>query len=344
MQTEELTVAEHPIYVGVPMMDETEARSCVTRIKTRIDIARGELLELHDREGWRALGYKNWSECARGEFGMSVATLYRQLEAAEIMRSMGDSQIENLPTSHLQAVKHLAPEQRVEALSQARAATNGKPTAKAVQQAAAELTQPDLPPEYDIIKRRYEKHGHALSAAWDGAVQRFVVRKDGGTGAVLLWPDVLSRLERLESDLPPPPSPAGWDCEVCGVTITDMRRPTPAICATCCIQRQADRAQSYPANASAYDQQEQADIALMRMAHDSIAAGAYAEARTFLGRVQVAIYERDQVARVLVRTEAQRFWTEQNERRARFSPQAMISLPTWDKAMALFGALLEITT
>jgi len=206
MQAELIATTQDAVFVGVPMMDESEARACVTRIKTRIDIARGELLELKDREGWRALGYKNWSECARGEFGMSVATLYRQLEAAEIMRGMGDSQFENLPTTHLQAVKHLAPEQQVKALTQAHATTNGKPTAKAVQQAAAELTQPDLPIEFSVIQRRFELHGHILSEQIQGQHRVYSIKREGMTGiATFKWEDVLSKLERMDANPPPPP-------------------------------------------------------------------------------------------------------------------------------------------
>jgi hypothetical protein len=116
MTTTDLITTTDTVIVGVPMMDATEARAVVTRIKTHIDVARGELLELKDREGWRALGYRSWGACAKAEFGGSAATLYRQLEAAEIARDLGDSQFENLPTSHLQAVKDLPPDQARQAL------------------------------------------------------------------------------------------------------------------------------------------------------------------------------------------------------------------------------------
>lgn len=45
---------------------------------------------------------------------------------------------------------------------------------------------------------------------------------------------------------PAPAAPAGWTCEQCGVTVTDMRKPTTPICATCVIQRQANRAPVVP--------------------------------------------------------------------------------------------------
>ncbi len=141
--TTQLTTTTDNVIVGVPMMDATEARAVVTRIKTRIDLARGELLELKDREGWKALGYKSWRQCAEAEFGASTATLYRQLEAAEIARDLQDSQFENLPTSQLQAVKQLPPEQRIEAFERAdRIAGDGPRTAQHVRQAAQEIAAP----------------------------------------------------------------------------------------------------------------------------------------------------------------------------------------------------------
>lgn len=183
------------VIVGVPMMDEHEARATITRIKTRIDLARGELLDLYNREGWRALGYRSWRACADAEFGGSQATLYRQLEAAQIAQSLGDSQFENLPTSQLQAVKHLPPEQGRQAIEHAHAATNGKPTAKAVREAAEQIAAPDLPPEFAIVQRRLAAHGVTLSVK-DGM---FVTHAEGTTGiATPTWANVTDRLDRLE--------------------------------------------------------------------------------------------------------------------------------------------------
>jgi hypothetical protein len=151
------------VIVGVPMMDATEAREIVTRIKTRIDLARGELLELHDREGWRALGYSSWGACAKAEFGGSAATLYRQLEAAEIARDLGDSQFENLPTSQLQAVKGLPPDQGRHALEQAHAKAHGKPTARDVQ-AKVDAVQGTTPVDLQRGGVQLTRHGSWFKA------------------------------------------------------------------------------------------------------------------------------------------------------------------------------------
>lgn len=121
---------QDPPAIGVAMMDQAEARACVERISRGMDAMRADLLDLYDREGWRALGYSSWGACAKAEFGASAATLYRQLEAAEIERNvLGDSQLENLPpipTLQLQMVKHLSPEQQHEAFKKADLIAGGK--------------------------------------------------------------------------------------------------------------------------------------------------------------------------------------------------------------------------
>lgn len=115
------------------------------------------------------------------------------------------------------AIAKVAPADRQKVITQAGKQTNGKPTAKHIAEAAAELSAPDLPPEFAIVQRRYATHGHTLSSAWDGVTQRFVVRKDGGTGAVLVWDAVLSRLERLEGESVQPPT----------LTVNGVPRPGP---------------------------------------------------------------------------------------------------------------------
>jgi hypothetical protein len=162
MTTQALTTTD-TVLVGVPMMDQTEARAVVTRIKTRIEDARRELLELHDREGWRALGYSSWGACAKAEFGGSAATLYRQLEAAEIARDLGDSQFENLPTSQLQAVKGLPPDQGRQALEQAHTKTQGKPTARDVQ-AEVDAVQGTTPLDLQRRGVQLTRHGSWFKA------------------------------------------------------------------------------------------------------------------------------------------------------------------------------------
>ena len=67
-----------------PMMTAEEARRRVTAINSQLNNVRALLLDFHDREGWKALGYESWVECVKEEFGQSKAYLYRQLGAAQI--------------------------------------------------------------------------------------------------------------------------------------------------------------------------------------------------------------------------------------------------------------------
>lgn len=77
------------------MMTEAEARHAVesyrdsmARAEAHLISARAMLLELHDREGWKALGYETWRACAVAELGISQAHVYRLLTAAEVERDI----------------------------------------------------------------------------------------------------------------------------------------------------------------------------------------------------------------------------------------------------------------
>ena len=245
MARHELTTTDSAVLVGVPMLSAEEARQIVKNINGRIDQCRRDLLELYDREGWKALGYSSWGACAKAEFGSSAGTLYRQLEAAMIERDvLQDSQVENrspIPTAQLQAAKPLAPADRPKAFKRADELAGDAPrTAKHITQAVQEIAQPDLPPEFAIIKRRYEQHDYALNSAWDGAVQRFVVRKDGGTGVVMRWPDVLGKLEAIEAAPNPDPAAPAFrmTCPTCGETIVNGVWGDLKECGSCYHTRQ----------------------------------------------------------------------------------------------------------
>lgn len=89
-------------------MSEAEARACVTAIVGHLTSARALLLDLYEREGWRALGYASWRECAAAEFGESERQLYRQLEAAQTEQVVcPNGQIGTIPESHLRPLTAL---------------------------------------------------------------------------------------------------------------------------------------------------------------------------------------------------------------------------------------------
>lgn len=134
----------------IVLMDQAEARRTIEQIKAHFDGARRLLLDLEDREGWRALGYKSWRECTTAEFGQSQAYLYRQLTAAKIERAL-DSPIGEIPESHLRPLAQLdTPAEQHQALDRAtEIAGNGKRTAAHVQQAVDEIKPPAEPAPTD---------------------------------------------------------------------------------------------------------------------------------------------------------------------------------------------------
>jgi|GEM_PF-5128654 transcriptional regulator with XRE-family HTH domain len=90
------------ISAAVLLMDETEARNCVDSIKNCLESARSLLLDLEEREGWRALGYSSWRECVTAEFEQTESYLYRELTAAKIEREISPiGEIGLIRESHL---------------------------------------------------------------------------------------------------------------------------------------------------------------------------------------------------------------------------------------------------
>jgi hypothetical protein len=73
---------------------------------------------LYEREGWRALGYATWRDCATAEFGWRERYAYYVLEAARTERELctivQTAEFPVLREHHLRQIAHLAPEQRAE--------------------------------------------------------------------------------------------------------------------------------------------------------------------------------------------------------------------------------------
>ena len=183
------------------MLSAEEARQIVKNINGRFEQSRKDLMELEDREGWRALGYDSWRTCVMAEFSQSVATLYRQLEAAKIEREIfGVSQLETpTPTAQLQAVRHLPTEQKRAAFKRADELAGDQPRRTAhVQIAAAEIAAPDLPIDYSVVQRRLATHGVTLSHK-DGTFA--LADRGGAMSSTRMWDQVLDRLSLLEDGM-----------------------------------------------------------------------------------------------------------------------------------------------
>jgi len=54
-------------------MSRDEAQQCIARIAHHLEEARALLLELYERQGWRALGYDSWRTCVVGLRQCSIA-------------------------------------------------------------------------------------------------------------------------------------------------------------------------------------------------------------------------------------------------------------------------------
>jgi hypothetical protein len=98
------------------------------RARQPVAHARTYLLELHEREGWRALGYASWRVGVQAELGQGRSRVYQLLDAALPERVLLDDPKADGPTivetiasepileSHLREIAPLAKARRAWAL------------------------------------------------------------------------------------------------------------------------------------------------------------------------------------------------------------------------------------
>lgn len=167
-------------------------------VQTFVEVGEA-LTEIRDGKLYR-MQYQTFDAYCKERWGIGSSRARQLIGASAVARQVETVTNVTLPNEgQARAIAKAAPSDRPAVLNRADQIADGeKRTAKHIEQAAAEIAQPDLPPEFAVIQRRYETHDHVLSPTWDGVTRRYVVRKQGGTGVVMLWPDVLSKLERLE--------------------------------------------------------------------------------------------------------------------------------------------------
>jgi hypothetical protein len=204
---------------GVVMMTADEARLAVASFRDYLssaehyaDRCRAVLLDMYEREAWRALGYASWRACAIDELGLSQAHVYRLLGAAQMERDIAPaladfSQVENLPEFSLRPLAQLdTPAERQQAARQAIDAAGGKaPTAKQVQAAVEAIKPPapapfldTLPPGYfEQIQARFAALGWRLEAEDSGRFAMYPPAPHPGIGNAN-WPGVIDRLATME--------------------------------------------------------------------------------------------------------------------------------------------------
>lgn len=139
------------------VMTEPEARSCCDRIRNGLDSVRAMVKDLHDREGWKALGYPSWRACVLAEFDQSQSHLYRQLEAARVEAEVSpNGEIGSIPEAQLRPLAALPEGDRKGAWDEAVAtAPGGKVTAAHVESVVSGRVSPNGetdPP--DIARQR----------------------------------------------------------------------------------------------------------------------------------------------------------------------------------------------
>lgn len=126
--------------VATTPFTEAEARHLVNKINAGISAVGEMLLELYEREGWRALGYSSWRECVMAELDFQQSRVYQLLDFAQITRTLSNSTIGGkipLPQTERQArpLTRLPAEDQPTAWQQAvDTAPNGKVTAAHVEE------------------------------------------------------------------------------------------------------------------------------------------------------------------------------------------------------------------
>jgi hypothetical protein len=123
-------------------MTHREAKECVEKINANMTNIRALVLDLYEREGWAALGYKSWRECVVAEFKDQQRYLYYQLEAAQTEKNICPTG-QNIPERQLRPLTKLRdnPEAQKEAWQRAvETAPEGKVTAAHVARVVKEMT------------------------------------------------------------------------------------------------------------------------------------------------------------------------------------------------------------
>jgi len=139
--------------IAIRPMIYKEARECADRINANMNNVRRDVVALHDRDGWEALGYANWTECVNNEFQQGGNYIFKQFAAAQIEQNITDCttvQLGTIPERQLRPLSKLEPAQQRTAWQKAvDTAPDGKVTAAHVSKVVKEITgeQPKHKPE-----------------------------------------------------------------------------------------------------------------------------------------------------------------------------------------------------
>lgn len=200
-------MGESKLPKGAGMMDYDEATRTIDLlnktadgVKDGLTLYRALLIDLHDREGWKAKNCRSFSECIALFFNQSARYVYRQLAAGRIEQELAGadghgSGVKDIPERHLRTLSRLkTPELRARAWAAVVEETSGNPTQRAVEakvQAMLAPPQSALPMEADEAEklekdstynlawqRCYAKNGYKEPAREEVLAEMEVIRAE----------------------------------------------------------------------------------------------------------------------------------------------------------------------
>lgn len=181
----ELIKSSHPAYIKEPtatLLDKADATALTQRIRTAAEGVRDMLLEAHDRQAWKALGYNSWSAYVRGEFDMGRAHSYRLLNHGRVIKAIGDatgkvSPIGDIPEGVARELKRDLPGAIEEIKARTERGEDPAQSAKEIaakRKAAKEKDKADEDAEEDTTQA---KHGHENRAKLPATKQQQVAKE-----------------------------------------------------------------------------------------------------------------------------------------------------------------------
>lgn len=201
-------------------MTREEARACAGRVRSSLEGARVALLELYEREGWRALGYDSWRACAEAEFSLSRSRVWQLLAAARLERELADAGPDPppgpVPERALRPLAGLDPETRREVWADAvDAAGDAVPSGPDVEELARLAREAALALGEAGRGRLAEAEARAASREEAAARTRSLARLRRLLDEVrrlarsLALEEAAREIDRLLGSLPGPPAPPG---------------------------------------------------------------------------------------------------------------------------------------
>jgi hypothetical protein len=108
-----------PDVTATPALSAPQARRLVTSINNQSADVRRLVLQLHEGQGWKALGYDSWKACVDGEFVFGRQHAYRLLEAAQVDMRVSPTGDTKLPERHIRELAVAPPARQAEVYAEA---------------------------------------------------------------------------------------------------------------------------------------------------------------------------------------------------------------------------------